>query len=932
MHLNIRSIRNKIVQAKLELGKNDIDILLFSETWLNDTDDDSLYEFPRYNMYRLDRVSIYRGGGLCAHVDESISCSADKFKFLNRGNENIEVQWLLSVKGNSKRALICNVYRPPSGSLIVFCDTLKALFLQIDNIDSYDIFVIGDFNVNTLLNSADKELLYETMIAFNFSQLIHEVTTTSGTNTCIDLIFTNCFEINSSGVLNVHISDHLPVHVIREHQHVKNGFRKFKGRSYRNFEMDNYLTSLENCNWTYFDECNNSTECWDIYENMLKRMLDVVCPVREFKVKDKPDPWMTNYLIERVNDKNTSLKEARNSLCIIAWNRARILKNIVNNELESAKAKYYSELCDENINDSKKFWSILKDIIPSKNSGKKPINLTDENGVSINIEDTAGHINSFFAEVGPRLAENHQLPFEFKGVRCEVDMPDLVFSDDDIVKCIKDLDVSKSSAIEYLPTYIFRAAVLHNPQRFIKIINLCIDSGKIPDVWKIATVTPLPKGGNLTNVSNFRPISVLPVPGKVLERLIHTAISTHLEVNNILSKFQGGYQKGKSTLDSISIFVDDIQRNRNKGNISMAAFIDIKKAFDSVNYIILIKKLEQYGIRNRSLTLIENYLSKRQQCTVANNTRSSMLSLSCGVPQGSILGPLFFLLYINDCTNLTDDHITMLYADDSVLYVSGKDINTLTERLSVALNSFYIWASTNKLTMNESKTKIMTFASSKKLNKIRKPKISLNGEDIKSVLSYKYLGVTLDQELNFAMYVRNMIKRLRFKSILLYRSRKYMSKPVLLRVYKSHVLPVIDYCDILYAGTNVVVLDTLQRVQNKCLKTCMGMHILTATEKVHADAKMPTLENRRKYHIKLYGYKRAQNPKFLEHKTRTTRLSTAPLLKYSKLNCAAYRNCPEVLCAQTWNSLKPNLRNIDDFSEFKNLAKTVLLDTIPKQK
>lgn len=158
-------------------------------------------------------------------------------------------------------------------------------------------------------------------------------------------------------------------------------------------------------------------------------------------------------------------------------------------------------------------------------------------------------------------------------------MEELSFTDDEIIKCVQNLDVSKSSAIEYLPTKIFKEAVLHKPERFIKIIKLYIESGQIPDSWKIATVTPLPKGVDQTNVSSFRPISVLPVPGKILERLIHTAISNHLDDNDILSKNQGGYQKGKSTLDSISLFVDDILGNRNKGNITPSAFIDIKKVF-----------------------------------------------------------------------------------------------------------------------------------------------------------------------------------------------------------------------------------------------------------------------------------------------------------------------------------------------------------------
>ena len=257
-------------------------------------------------------------------------------------------------------------------------------------------------------------------------------------------------------------------------------------------------------------------------------------------------------------------------------------------------------------------------------------------------------------------------------------------------------------------------------------------------------VTPLPKGGDPTNVSNLRPISVLPVPGKVLERLMHSQISKHLEINSILSTRQGGYQKGKSTMDSISLLVDDILLNRNIGKFSLTAFIDIKKAFDSVNYSILLKKLKMYGIRNRSLTLIENYLSVRQQCTVANNVRSKNAPLTCGMPQGSILGPLFFLLYINDCISQNDDHQTMLYADDSVLYVTGTNFDTCSNKLSQALDSFYKWASINKLTINENKTKIMTFAAKKTLKILPKPKIRLNNKLLNAVISYKYLGVTLD--------------------------------------------------------------------------------------------------------------------------------------------------------------------------------------------
>ena len=180
-------------------------------------------------------------------------------------------------------------------------------------------------------------MLFETMSDFHLKQLVNHITTTSGTNTCIDLIFTNCLEIYSSGPMNIHLSDHLPVQVIKKHEQVKCGVQNFKGRSYRNYNNRQHLASIEACDWTYFNQCQDPTECWDVYENMLKRMLDITCPIREFKVKDKPEPWITNYLIERISDKNNLLAEARRSTSILCWHRARGSRNIVNLGLDTAR-------------------------------------------------------------------------------------------------------------------------------------------------------------------------------------------------------------------------------------------------------------------------------------------------------------------------------------------------------------------------------------------------------------------------------------------------------------------------------------------------------------------------------------------------------------------------------------------------------------------
>ena len=253
----------------------------------------------------------------------------------------------------------------------------------------------------------------------------------------------------------------------------------------------------------------------------------------------------------------------------------------------------------------------------------------------------------------------------------------------------------------------------------------------------------------------------------------------------------------------------------------------------------------------------------------------------------------------------------------------------LSARLTTALDKVSAWSSKNKLTINESKTKIMAFASAIRLKNLPKPKIKLNGEVLKAVGTYKYLGVILDEELKFSQHVKSVINSVRFKSNLLYRTCKMMPSEALIRVYKSHVLPGIDYCDILYVNSSITLLEELQRLQNKCLKTCLFKHLLTPTEIVHSEANLPTLHERRKYLCKLYAFKRAQTEKYVEKKLRVIRFSNAPSLAYSIIHCTAYEHSPLVTLAQCWNALSPDTRNIADIQEFKTQMKEVLGATIP---
>ena len=205
------------------------------------------------------------------------------------------------------------------------------------------------------------------------------------------------------------------------------------------------------------------------------------------------------------------------------------------------------------------------------------------------------------------------------------------------------------------------------------IFNLSFANGLFPDVWKRATIIPLYKGGTKTEVSNYRPVSLLPLPGKLLEMIVHANLLHFLEANKIISDKQGGFRKGFSTATSIADLTDSLFSTINNNHISLAAFIDLRKAFDTVDHRILLSKLKCYGFAGKNLRWCENYSSNRSQRTLANGKLSPEHQITCGVPQGSVVGPLFFILYVNDIQFAVRGSKTQLYADDTVIYVSGEN-------------------------------------------------------------------------------------------------------------------------------------------------------------------------------------------------------------------------------------------------------------------
>ena len=296
--------------------------------------------------------------------------------------------------------------------------------------------------------------------------------------------------------------------------------------------------------------------------------------------------------------------------------------------------------------DPKRFWHNISTVLPSKKSKRQNIALHDSYcKKDIEYDKTPSFINSFFTKIGPNLAKSFDTDkWEFSGeiiTDCEITN---IYSDfEEVYNLCKEINISKSSAIDTLSSKIIKDAFSVLVLQLVYLFNLSFIKNIFPTKWKIATVVPLYKGGSRLDVSNYRPISLLPLPGKILEKIVHKKISHYLEINDLLCNEQCGFRKERSTVHNIVSLTDSLLNAINNSDTSMAVFIDLKKAFDTINHSILLKKLEFMGIKGNLLLWITNYLHERSQKTIANDHLSNCLPITCGVPQGSILGPLFFI-------------------------------------------------------------------------------------------------------------------------------------------------------------------------------------------------------------------------------------------------------------------------------------------------
>ena len=534
-HLNLQSFRNKLDFVKTHITLCGFDIFTFSESWLDERFSNSMLYINGYNLIRLDRswsdmglAVPKRGGGVGMYIKDTYSFSINSYSDHNISCSYMECLWVEIIRPKAKNMVICSVYRPPNGNVVSFCDRLIDITNDISTNDNKEIFILGDFNINySNKTSEDMRSLHDFELLTNLKQLISNPTRQ---NNIIDLVFTNSMSISASGVLHLAISDHELIYCSIKKDKTRFNRIEYTGRAYSTYGTNILRNHLVDHDWTPFSNILDPNKCWEEILRVICEKLDEMCPIKKKYVRDRNEPWLTNDIIDQIHNKNVAWKKAKKSKNINDITHAKTLRNRVKSNIRRAKATFVQDYLENDEISVKKFWEKVNYIMPTKN--KQPtINLVDqETKTPINTNEVSDYINQFFVGIGPQLARSFDTDWVDEVVTNVVtEMEGMTVTEEMLRKIIVDINISKSSAIENVSTRVLKDSFVVLIPQLLHMYQQCLRLNIFPDSWKQANIIPLQKPGDPTDVSNLRPISLLPLPGKILEKIVHAQISTHLE-------------------------------------------------------------------------------------------------------------------------------------------------------------------------------------------------------------------------------------------------------------------------------------------------------------------------------------------------------------------------------------------------------------------
>ena len=834
----------------------DFDVFGVCESMLTDkvSNEDIFIDGFSPDPFRADKAANIRNGGVCLYFKECLPIK--QRRDLQKLPETIVAEVMLK----RKKIFFVLSYRHPNMSVDevdVYMGHLEKIHESIQKEKPHVSIFTGDFNSRSPVfwegdtENNEGRLLNDFLISNCLEQIINEPTHVrdDGTQTCIDLICTDqpSMFINS-GVfpsLDPH-SKHNIIHGTLSIDLPRPPPYKRKIWDYKTAKMDCIRADLLKVNWNNLFVNLNVSEMTLVFTDVFLDIMSKHISHKIITCNDKDAPWITPQV-------KTAIK--RNSRVYRKWvnrgrnpldqDNVRKVQNDTNKLIKEAKRTFYSNLgnkLSDPLVGQKQFWTAYKKLAnKNRNTNIPPI---INKGVYItNFKEKAVTFNNYFASQCT-LNENDSMLPEFVHKTNEA-LSNVFITKEQIVKIINNFGTNKAHGCDGIAVAMLKLCALEISSPLLIIFEKCMSTGVFPDSWKYANVQPVHKKENRQIISNYRPISLLPICGKILEKIVFDQVYSFLNANNLLSKHQSGFRPGDSTIYQLLSITSSIYEDFEKYNETRAIFLDISKAFDKVWHEGIIFKLKCNGVSGRLLHFFENYLSNRHQRVVLNGQESNWMDIHAGVPQGSVLGPLLFLVYINDLTDNISSEMR-LFADDSSLFTVVKGVDQTHEKLVRDLEKITTWANQWKMVFNPDITKqAIEVIFSCKDKKPDHPELTFNGISIARKPFTKHLGVYLDSRLNFSKHIKEKVAIATKGLSLLKFLTKFVDRNVLNMSYKCYIRPHLDYGDVLYHNQRADLMDLLERIQYKAALIVSGCWQGTSRKKLYEELGWESLSDRR---------------------------------------------------------------------------------------
>ena len=531
--------------------------------------------------------------------------------------------------------------------------------------------------------------------------------------------------------------------------------------------------------------------------------------------------------------------------------------NSINKIIKTSKNSYYVNFFNNFRSKTTRLWKELNNITKPKAS-KQKINIMHKDKLLTKPLDVANSFNTFFSEIASHLdsnlpqAQHNPMDLLTGDFTDPMMVPNVHFTD--ILKIIKGLKSKQSNTDDFSPMIIKDNAHLI-AQPLATLFNQSIMLGKFPSTLKIARITPIFKKGSKTDMNNYRPISILNVFSKIFEKQMKVFLMAHITKNNVLFRDQYGFQAGKSTIDAHIKFSTHVHNQLNQSNCVLSIFVDFSKAFDTVPHDLLLNKLAFYGIVGKANDWFRDYLADRSHVTSIDDQKSDPARVRLGVPQGSVLGPVLFLLFINDLPNFSKIFHTILFADDAKLSLSGKNPVHLINMANSELTLLYYWCIANRISINTLKTVFMLF-SNRPITQLPPVVMKFNYtyEIIKRVESTKFLGIFYDERMSFKCHINYLCQRLSRISSLIYRLKDMLPTFVLKTLYHAHISSILSYCTVIWSGATPTSLTPLIRLQKRIIRNITVSDFLAHTAPLFQQCRILNIENVLKLALGSYFY------------------------------------------------------------------------------